>query len=690
MNKILELAKLVRYYSLVSTTEAGSGHPSSSLSAADLMCALLFGGYFKADLDNRQNPNNDRLIFSKGHASPLFYSLYAVAGQKLSFAKATEGESAQDDKKEFFRPFKTEEILTLRKFQSRFEGHPTLEFPYTEVPTGSLGQGLSVGVGMALNAKLDNLAYKTFVLLGDSEMAEGSVWEAMAVASHYKLNNLVAILDVNRLGQRGETMLGHNTEIYQKRAEAFGWKTMVIDGHSYQEIADAFEWATLENSKSENLSTKESSNNKFQISNEEKPKMIIAKTLKGKGVSFMEDKDGWHGRALKPQELKDALQELGTVDKTIVGVISKPESAEALVKVDKALKPEEITNSKLQIPNKIKSQNGNVNIKITDYDTSKTVATRKAYGNALVNILESFPEAVVLDAETSNSTYADAVKKNSPERFFEMFIAEQNMVGTALGFSKRGKIPFVSTFAAFFSRAFDQIRMSQYAGSNIKFVGSHAGVSIGEDGASQMALEDIAMFRTVFDGIVLYPSDAVSTEKLLALAAKHFGNVYVRTTRKETSILYSDRLHVTGDKLVEHDFKIGGSCTLKSSEKDIATVIGAGVTLREALGAYEALKKEGINIRVIDLYSIKPIDYENIKKAAEETKNIITVEDHFVEGGLGEAVASAIKMQNVECKMQMLAVRKMPKSGKPEELLAYEGIDTDAIIRAVKEVVSKK
>ncbi len=684
MNNILELAKLVRYYSLVSTTEAGSGHPSSSLSAADLMCALLFGGYFKADLDNRQNPNNDRLIFSKGHASPLFYSLYAVAGQKPSFAKTTESKSAQDDIKEFFRPFKSEEILTLRKFQSRFEGHPTLEFPYTEVPTGSLGQGLSVGVGMALNAKLEKLSYRTFVLLGDSEMAEGSVWEAMAVASHYKLNNLVAILDVNRLGQRGETMLGHDTESYQKRAEAFGWRTVVIDGHDMEEISKAFSDMEADSAR---------------------PYMIIAKTLKGKGVSFMEDKDGWHGKALVKDELIKALGELGDIDKDLIGVISKPESAEALAKVDKALKPEEITNYKFQIPNKIKSQNDNVNIKITDYDTSKPVATRKAYGNALVNILESFPEAVVLDAETSNSTYADAVKKNSPDRFFEMFIAEQNMVGAALGFSKRGKIPLVSTFAAFFSRAFDQIRMSQYAGSNIKFIGSHAGVSIGEDGASQMALEDIAMFRTVFDGIVLYPSDAVSTEKLLALAVKYFGNVYVRTTRKETCILYSDRLHVTtptledgvptttnkianvgSDKLVEHDFKIGGSCTLKSSEKDIATVIGAGVTLHEALGAYEALKKEGINIRVIDLYSIKPIDYENIKKAAEETKTIITVEDHFAEGGLGEAVASAIKMQNLECKMQMLAVKKMPKSGKPEELLGYEEIDRNAIIKAIKKL----
>ncbi len=636
-NNLPELTKLVRYYSLVSTTEAGSGHPSSSLSATDVMVGLLFNGVFKADLDNPQNPNNDRLIFSKGHASPLFYSLYAVAGQP-SFAKASEGESAHGGSNNIFRPFNSEEILTLRKFGSRFEGHPTLEFPYTEVATGSLGQGLSVGVGMALNAKQDKLSYNTFVLLGDSEMAEGSVWEAMAAASFYKLNNLVAILDVNRLGQRGETMLGHHTEIYQKRAEAFGWETVVIDGHNFHQIMEAFKHISMA---------------------ADKPLMIIAKTLKGKGVSFMEDKDGWHGQALTKDELAKALDELGEIDKTLVGVISKPE-----------INPKsEIRNPK-QIPNP--------NIKITEYPKDKSVATRKAYGNALVNVLESYPNAVVLDAETSNSTYSEFVKKTHPERFFEMFIAEQNMVGTALGFSRRGKIPFVSTFACFLSRAFDQIRMSQYADSNIKFCGSHAGVSIGEDGASQMALEDIAMFRTVFGGVVLYPSDAVSTEKLVAEAAKHHGNVYIRTTRKETPIVYNQ-----GD-----EFKIGGSKVLKSSENDKATVVGAGVTLHEALAAYEELKKEGINIRVIDLYSIKPLDLETLQKAAKETGVILTVEDHFKEGGLGEAVAAALCTYEVHHILESLAVTKMPKSGKPDELLAYEEINQEAIVKKVKQFVN--
>jgi transketolase len=526
---------------------------------------------------------------------------------------------------------------------------------------------------MALNAKLDQLPYRTFVLLGDSEMAEGSVWEAMACAAHYKLNNLVAILDVNRLGQRGETMLGHHTEVYQKRAEAFGWETITIDGHDMEEIINAFIWACGE-----------SKDGKFQISNDEflnksqiqnsKPKIIIAKTLKGKGVSFMEDKDGWHGRALTKEELKQALEELGQVDKSLVGEIEKPNE-----------------NSNIETRNSKQIQNSNV--KITEYKKDKPVATRKAYGNALVNIMEAYPNAVVLDAETSNSTYSEFVKKTHPERFYEMYIAEQNMVGAALGFSKRGKIPFVSTFACFLSRAFDQIRMSQYADANIKFCGSHAGVSIGEDGASQMALEDIAMFRTVLGGVVLYPSDAVSTEKLVAEAAKHHGNVYIRTTRKETPIIYTPSPLIPppereGRVGVDHQFKIGGSCVLKSSVSDKATVVGAGVTLHEALAAYEQLKKEGINIRVIDLYSIKPLDLETLQKAAKETGVIITVEDHFKEGGLGEAVAAALCTYEVHHILESMAVTKLPKSGKPDELLAYEGINASSIVSKLKDLLN--
>lgn len=611
--KTLEkLARLVRFYILVSTTQAGSGHPTSSLSSTDLMVSLMFGGFFKADLDNPENPNNDRLIFSKGHASPLFYSLYAAAGKV-----------AED------------ELKTLRKFGSRLEGHPTMEFKYTEVPTGSLGQGLSVGVGMALNANLDKLDYKTYVLLGDSEMAEGSVWEAMALARHYKLDNLIGILDVNRLGQRGETLLGHDVKTYQKRIEAFGLKTWVVDGHNISEILKTLKQIERDRS---GLT-----------------KMIIAKTLKGKGVSFLEDKDGWHGKALKLDELSGALEELGAIEK-LVGGVSSPRSK----------------NNELRI--KPKKHDSLFSIH-TSYSKGDMVATRKAYGLALVKLVKANSKVVVLDAEVSNSTMSEYVKKEFPEKFFEMYIAEQNMTGVALGFSRRGKIPFVSTFAAFFTRAFDQIRMSQYSNPNIKFVGSHAGVSIGEDGASQMGLEDISMFRTLLNSIVLYPSDAVSTEKLVEEAAKHKGNVYIRTTRMETPVIYKN----------SEEFKIGGLKIHKgkgSSVKGKVIVIGAGITLHESLKAQEKLAEQGIGIDVVDLYSIKPIDGKSLTKLAKNSKAVITVEDHFAQGGIGEAVRSALAGINIP--IHSLAVKKMPKSGKPEELLNYEEIDAEAIMNAVR------
>ena len=551
-------AKLIRYHILTSTTEAGSGHPTSSLSATDLMTVLFFSGLFRFDADHPEHPNNDRLIFSKGHASPLFYALWCVAG------KLTE-----------------KELMTMRKFGSPLEGHPTATFRYTEAATGSLGQGLSIGVGMALNAKfIDKLPYRTYVLLGDSEMSEGSQWEAMQIAAYYKLDNLAGIIDVNRLGQRGETMYGHDLKAYQKRISSFGWKTIVIDGHSFQEILSAFKKA-------------------LRVKN--RPVMIIARTTKGKGVSFLEDQDGWHGKALNKDELNLALRELGTVDISVRGELSKPEN----------LRPE------TKLPQKPQS---------IYYPDDKHVATRKAYGKALVRIFPQFPDMVVLDAEVSNSTFAGIFKEAYPERFFEMFIAEQNMVGTALGLSRRGKIPFISTFAAFFTRAFDQIRMCQYSDPNIKFSGSHAGVSIGEDGPSQMGLEDIAMFRSVLNSVVLYPSDAVSTEKLVEEAAKYHGIVYLRTTRKDTPVLYKN----------DEDFPIGGCKVLRKSNNDHITIIAAGITLHETLNAYNELRKEGIFVRVIDLYSIKPIDHATIHEAAQATKAIITVEDHFAEGGIGE------------------------------------------------------
>ncbi|OGH81153.1 MAG: transketolase [Candidatus Magasanikbacteria bacterium RIFCSPLOWO2_12_FULL_34_7] len=603
-SKLKEIAKLIRYYILISTTKAGSGHPTSSLSATDIMTALFFDGHFKFDASNPNNPNNDRLLFSKGHASPLFYALWAVAGN-----------------------LKEKDLLTLRKFGSPLEGHPTMKFPFTEAATGSLGQGLSVGVGIALNAKyLDKLPYYTYVLLGDSEMAEGSVWEAIDLATYYNLDNLIAIVDVNRLGQRGETKYGHDTKAYAKRVKAFGWETIEVDGHNIEKIINAIKKA--KNTKN-------------------KPIMIVAKTIKGKGVSFAENKDGWHGKALTEEQLAKALTELGEIKKT-----------EVKLKLPKNLLPQKYT------PNKVKIETS----------TKDKIATRKAYGTGLLKAHINYPNIVVLDAETSNSTFAETFKNYYPNRFFEMFIAEQNMVGTAIGLSSRGKIPFVSTFAAFLSRAYDQIRMTQYSNSNIKFVGSHAGVSIGEDGSSQMGLEDISMFRSIHNSVVLYPSDAVSTEKLVMKSCQHKGVVYIRTTRQDTSILYKET----------DTFEIGGSKILRKSENDIVTIVSAGITLHEALSAYEELKSKGINIRIIDLYCIKPIDTKTLLESAQKTKAIITVEDHYEAGGLGEAVKNVLSTQSTP--VYSLFVDKIPMSGTPQELLDYEGISKNAIIKAVNKI----
>ena len=603
---IKQLCALVRTYILTATTTATSGHPTSSLSATDLMTVLFFQNFFRFDTTHPEQPNNDRLIFSKGHASPLFYALFAAADA-----------------------IPAEELQTLRKFGSRLEGHPTLTFPYTEAPTGSLGQGLSVGAGMALNAKyLDKLPYRTFVLLGDSEMAEGSVWEAIDFAGFYSLNNLIGIIDVNRLGQRGETKLGYDTNAYKKRLEAFGWQAIVIDGHHLPSIATAYKKARA---------------------TKDRPTMIIAKTVKGKGVSFLENKEGWHGKTLNQEECHQALKELGSVNTAIRGTLQKPRAA-----MPKISEPKIIIQKPLS------------------QDTP--VATRQAYGQALVALHPSYPNMVVLDAETSNSTFADMFKRAYPKRFFEAFIAEQNMVSVALGLSRRGKIPFISTFAAFFTRAADQIRMCQYAEANIKFVGSHCGVSIGVDGASQMGLEDIALFRSVQSSVILYPADAVATIQLVAAAAAHHGMVYIRTTREATPPVYSST----------EKFVIGGSTVVRQSPHDLFTIVAAGITLREALIAYATLKKDGISVRVIDLYSIKPLDVATLSRAAAETQAIITVEDHYAEGGIGEAVASALATE--ETRVFQLAVRKMPKSGTPTELLNYEEISSEAIVEMVNKL----
>jgi transketolase len=580
-NRLEDFAKYIRYLILVSTTQAGSGHPTSSLSAADLMTGLVFGGTFRFDVNRPEHPNNDRLIFSKGHASPLLYAIWVLAG------KITEAE-----------------MMQLRKFESPLEGHPTAAFRYAEAATGSLGQGLSIGFGISLNAKyLDKLPYRTYVLLGDSEMSEGSQWEAIQLASHYQLDNLVGIIDVNRLGQRGETMFGHNLSAYEARLAAFGWEPIVIDGHNFKAINSAFERA-------------------LQV--KDKPVMIIAKTIKGKGVSFLEDKNGLHGKPVSREDLPRALKELGKVNKSASAEIAKPEELSPRIVPKRVIDP-------------------------ISYAAGSRIATRKAYGNALNRIASGYPQLVALDAEVSNSTYSEILKNNHPDRFFEMYIAEQNMVDAALGLSSRDKLPFVSTFAAFMTRAFDQIRMSQYSDANIKFCGSHAGVSIGEDGPSQMGLEDIAMFRTIHNCVVLYPCDAV--------------------------VIYDP----------EEEFPIGGCKILRQSDSDRVTVVAAGITLHEALAAYRELKEEGVLIRVIDLYCVKPIDGSILAEAVRSTRAIITVEDHFAEGGLGEAVAGTLAALQVP--VYSLAVRKVPHSGSPDQLLEFEDISKNAIVREVRKIL---
>lgn len=605
MKNIKEIAKLLRYYSLVTTSEAASGHPTSCLSAADLMAVLMFGGHFRYDTAHQEYVNNDRLIFSKGHAAPLFYALWAVAGA-----------------------FPKDELMTLRKFGSRVEGHPTMKFPYTEVPTGSLGMGLSAGLGMALNAKYDKLPYRTYVLLGDSEMAEGSVWEALQIGAHYKLDNIVGIIDVNRLGQRGETMYGHDVAQYEDRVRAFGWFPLLIDGHDLEEIDAAYETAS-----------------KIK----DKPTMIIAKTLKGKGVSFLEDLEGKHGVSLKKEELEKAIIELGSVDTIISFDLPSPVGKQTGSDISK----------------------GSPKLSVT-YQAGESVSTREAYGHALTQLAKNNPNVLALDAETSNSTFADGVKKNSIEQFFEMYIAEQNMVGVGTGFAKRGKIPFISTFSAFFTRAYDQLRMAAYGGANLKVVGSHVGVSIGEDGTSQMGLEDIAMMRSIFGSVVLYPSDGVSTIRLVEAMAKYQGLAYLRTTRGKTPVIYD----------ADEQFPIGGSKVHTiSDEPHSHVIVGAGITFHEALKAQKQLAEKGINAVVVDLYSIKPIDTQTLLRLTKDKQPVVVVEDHYPEGGIGEAVRSVLG--NTVAPITSLAVRKMPMSGKPEELLRYEQIDAAAIRESV-------
>ncbi len=605
------LAQQLRVDSIRCTTAAGSGHPTSSMSAADLMAVLMIS-YLHYDFDNPKLPNNDHLIFSKGHASPLLYSMYKAAGA-----------------------ISDEELLTLRKFGSRLEGHPTPVLPWVDVATGSLGQGLPIGVGVALSGKyLDKLPYHIWVLLGDSEMAEGSIWEAFDHASHYKLDNLVGILDCNRLGQRGETELGWNTEAYAARAKAFGWNAIIVDGHNYDEINKAYAQAIQPNGA---------------------PTLIVAKTIKGKGVSFIENVNGWHGKALSQEQEAKALEELHPAVRSMTFPVQKPENKQPAPLSEK---------QQLDLPR---------------YELNgEAVATRKAYGDALKALGAADPEVVGLDGEVSNSTYADEFAKAYPDRYFEQYIAEQQLVAAAVGMSVRGKKPFASTFAAFFSRAYDFIRMAAISRANIRLCGSHAGVSIGEDGPSQMALEDLAMMRAVYGSTVLYPSDPNQTAQLVAEMAQHDGIVYLRTTREKTPVLYSP----------DEKFEVGGSRVIHQSQQDKVTVVAAGITLHEALQAYDQLKGQNVLIRVIDAYSVKPIDAETLITAAQETGKIVVVEDHWPEGGLGDAVLEVFTETDGPLpQVVKLAVQSMPGSGTPAQLLEEAGISAHHIVQAVRALI---
>jgi transketolase len=605
------LAQQLRVDSIRCTTAVGSGHPTSSMSAADLMAVLMIS-YLRYDFDNPKNPDNDHLIFSKGHASPLLYSMFKAAGA-----------------------ISDEELMTLRKFGSRLEGHPTPILPWVDVATGSLGQGLPIGVGIALSGKyLDKLPYHIWVLLGDSEMAEGSQWEAFDHASHYKLDNLVGILDCNRLGQRGETELGWNTEAYAARARAFGWNAIVIDGHNYDEVNKAYAQAIQPNGS---------------------PTLIVAKTIKGKGVSFLENVNGWHGKALNKEQEAKAMEELHPSVRSMTFPVQKPAGDQPAPLPAK--KP-------LELP---------------QYQLNEAAATRKAYGDALKALGAANPEVVGLDGEVSNSTYAEEFAKAYPDRYFEQYIAEQQLIAAAVGLSVRGKIPFASTFAAFFTRAYDFIRMAAISRANIRLCGSHAGVSIGEDGPSQMALEDLAMLRAVYGSTVLYPCDPNQTAQLVAEMAQHEGIVYMRTTREKTPTIYGP----------DEKFEVGGSKVIHQSPNDRVTVVAAGITLHEALKAYEQLKSQRVLIRVIDAYSVKPMDDETLFAAAQEAGNkIIVVEDHWPEGGLGDAVLEVFTQRDGSLpQIVKLAVESMPGSGTPAELMEEAGISAHHIVQAVRALI---
>jgi len=607
---LTNIATRLRIDSVRSTSEAGSGHPTSCASAADILAALFFAE-LRFDPKDPHHPGSDRFVLSKGHAAPILYSAWAEAG---AFDRA--------------------ELLKLREIGSDLEGHPTPRLSFVDVATGSLGQGICAAIGSALNARRIKSDYRTYCLLGDGESAEGSVWEAAEMGAQDGLDNLCAITDVNGLGQSRATMWQHDLEQFARRWRAFGWHAITINGHDINQILDAF---------AEARATKG------------QPTMIVAGTVKGKGIAIAEGKDNWHGKALKKgEELDKALADFekqfvpqpAGVD--LVKSIAKPSSRPAEPAAPKPLSAPE-------------------------YKLGDQVATREAYGAALAKLGAADARVVALDADVKNSTFSDKFEKVFPDRFFQNFIAEQVMVGSAMGLAARGAIPFPSTFAAFLTRAADFIRMMAISNVNVKLAGSHAGVSIGEDGPSQMALEDLGMFRAQPDFVVLYPSDAVSTERLVAAMAWHPGPAYMRTSRPKTPVIYGP----------DETFEIGGLKVLRESANDVAAVVGAGVTLFEALKAYDQLKAAGISIRIIDLYSLAPVAKDALIAAGKASKGkIVTVEDHYAAGGIGDAVSAAVSEAGIL--VHRIAVREIPRSGKPEELLDRYGISAAHIVEAVK------
>jgi transketolase len=606
IDDLRKIATRLRIHSLRMTTAAGSGHPTTCLSAADL-AACLFFSEMRWNTKDPNDPANDEFVLSKGHAAPLLWAAYAEAGL-IPLAS----------------------LLDLRKITSDLEGHPTPRMPWIKAATGSLGQGLSVGAGMALAQKLDRSPARTFVLMGDGECAEGQVWEAAAAAACWKLRNLVAVVDVNGLGQSDRTMHEHDLGALKRKFTAFGWDALIVAGHKIDKILAALKRAGKEG----------------------RPTVLLARTLKGKGVSFIEDLNGWHGKPLKADELARALEEIGCLPDV---------DARRFVRGPKPFKKRAVA-SPSDFPR-------------TSY-ADKT-ATRLAYGNALLKLGQVNPAVVAIDGDVKNSTYADKFFEAFPGRSFQAFIAEQNMIGVGMGLAAKGYIPFMATFAAFLTRAHDQVRMAAYSFSNIKVCGSHVGVSIGEDGPSQMGLEDLAMFRPIPGCVVLYPSDAVSSEAAVAAAAAHKGMCYIRTSRPATPILYP-----AGEA-----FPIGGSKVLRKGEGDVATVIAAGITVHESLKACDALKKEGLGLRVIDAYSVAPLDAAGIiREVAATGGRAVVVEDHYPAGGLGEAVAGALAGR---ASLVHLCIRELPRSGKPDELLERFGISASHIARAVKELARR-